>query len=78
MKGKTRNFLNQWIIQAHRNTKTALFNYNRILKAVRLKGEYPEITAQLIEAIALLKVANNILPKLQCLFNDPRSVRIEV
>ena len=78
MKGKTRNFLNQWMIQAHRNTKTAIFNYERILRAVRRKGNYPEITDQLAELIALLIFANNELPILQSLFNDPRAMKIEV
>ena len=78
MKGKTRAYNNQWLIQAYNNTKVAIFNYKRILKAVETRGEYPEITKQLTEAIILLKIANNILPKLQYLFNDPRAKKIEV
>ncbi len=78
MKGKTRNFNNQWLIQANRNTNSAIFNYERILKSVQRWDKHYEIIEQLNEVICLLRTANSVLPVIQFLFNDPRAVKIEV
>ena len=43
MKGKTRAYNNQWMLQANQNINKARYNYERILQSVLKKGKYPEI-----------------------------------
>ncbi len=78
MKGKTRNFNNQWLIQAYRNQTTAIFNHRRILKSVEKWDKHSIIAEQLKYAIKTLLITNETIAKIQYLFNDPRSVKIEV
>ena len=78
MKGKTRNYNNQWLIQAYGNTKTAILNYKRVLKSVDRWDKHHNIAEEIRQIIMHLENANSILPMVQFLFNDPRMVKIEV
>lgn len=78
MKGKTRNFNNQWLLQAYKNQTSAIFNYRRILKSVEKWDKHHVIAEQLKFAIRTLNIANSTIAKIQYLFNDPRAIKIEV
>ena len=78
MKGKTRAFNNQWILQAEGNLFRAFQNLLRISHRVNLKGDYPEINNVINEICTKLVLTRADLVKLQTLFNDPRATKIEV
>ena len=78
MKGKTRAYNNQWILQAEGNLFRAFQNIQRISNRVNLKGEYPEINKTINEICTALMVSKMFLVKLQYLFNDSRATKIEV
>ncbi len=78
MKGKTRAFNNQWILQAHHNLHKARYNLFRVSEKVAEKGSYLAIQDTIIIARKQIDYAQQQLYKLQSLFNDPRAKRIEV
>ncbi len=76
MKGKTRAYNNQWILQANQNLIKARYNIQRILEKVLEKGEYTEMHTVMNTALAQINYAQRQLGKLQFLFNDSRSIKI--
>lgn len=78
MKGKTRNYLNQWIIKSSNHIELTLFNLDRIYNAVTSKGEYPEIVLTIRASVLSQLDSKDNLIKIQKLLNDPRANKIEV
>ncbi len=78
MKGKTRAFINQWILQSENNSFKCFQRMLLISHHVNRRGEYPEIDMVLQRASERLRRFKDDLVELQTLFNDPRAVKIEV
>ncbi|KKN03709.1 hypothetical protein LCGC14_1105020 [marine sediment metagenome] len=78
MKGKTRAYNNQWIIQAHNNLIKARYNIRRVAEKVAEKGDYSKIQEVINIALDQINFSLTQLNNLQSLFNDPRAVKIEV
>ncbi len=77
MAESTRNYINQWIIKSFNATEKSIFNMDRIHTAVTSKGEYDKIVEVIDKIMTHLLYAQEHLPLLQSLFNDPRSNKIE-
>ncbi len=78
MKGKTRAYNNQWILQSERNLFRAFLNMLRISYSVKQRGEYIEIETVIERICGNLTLIKYDLSELQALFNDPRAKKIEV